>query len=215
MPDFSLSIALEKKILPAVTFDNEENVLPVVETFLKAGLSLMEIPFRTGVAEKAITLIRNNFSGMYIGAGTLLSTDQLHKAINAGAHFGLSPGLNQSVCNEAKRLGFPFIPGVMTPSEMERADELGYTIQKIFPADQLGGVSFLKAMQGPYEQLGIQFIPMGGVNIQNMGAYLLLKNVIAVGGSWLASKELMRVKDYKAIADNIKAALQNIKQINE
>src|SRR5664279_3630921 len=204
MPDFSLSIALAKKILPAVTFDSEENVMPVAATFLKAGLSLMEIPFRTGVAEKAITLIRNNFPGMYIGAGTLLSTDQLHKAINAGAHFGLSPGLNQTVCKEAKRLGFPFIPGVMTPSDIERAGELGYTIQKIFPAEQLGGVSFLKALQGPYEQLGIQFIPMGGVNIKNMGAYLQLKNVIAIGGSWFASKELIAAKNFKAIENNIR-----------
>ncbi len=210
MPDFSLPIALEKKILPAITFAGEEDVLPVAEALLKAGLNVMEIPFRTGIAENAIATIRNNYPEMNVGAGTLLSIHHLHKAIHAGAQFGLAPGLNQLVCNEANREGFPFIPGVMTPSEIELAHGLGYSIQKIFPAEQLGGVSFLKALQGPYEQLSIQFIPMGGVNIKNMSAYLQLKNVIAIGGSWFASNELIASKDYKAIENNIREALQNI-----
>ena len=210
MPDFSLSIAFEKKILPAITFASEEDVLPVAGALLKAGLNVMEIPFRTGIAENAITAIRNNFPEMKVGAGTLLSINHLHKAINAGAQFGLAPGLNQLVCNEANREGFPFIPGAMTPSEIESARELGFTIQKIFPAEQLGGVSFLKALQGPYEQLSIQFIPMGGVNINNMRDYLQLKNVIAIGGSWFASRELIAAKNYKAIEKNITEALRNV-----
>ena len=205
--NFSLTVALRQKILPAVTFDAEAHVLPVAEALLTAGLRVMEIPFRTMVAEKAIAAIRQTFPEMHVGAGTLLSPGQLTKAANAGAHFGLSPGFNQTVCNQAKRMGFPFIPGVMTPSEIELANELGYNIMKLFPAEQIGGISFLKAMLGPYEQLDIKFIPMGGINIGNMVDYINVKNVIAVGGSWMVTRELMEAKKYQEIRDNICAAL--------
>ena len=147
---------------------------------------------------------------MHVGAGTLLTVDQLKKAIDAGAQFGLSSGLNTKVCIEAAAMKFPFIPGVMTPSEIELAYGIGYSIQKLFPAAPLGGTSFLKALLGPYDQLDLQFIPMGGVNISNMNDYLKLKNVIAVGGSWLATKEIMITKNYKAIEANVAEALQNI-----
>jgi 2-dehydro-3-deoxyphosphogluconate aldolase/(4S)-4-hydroxy-2-oxoglutarate aldolase len=207
---FSLQQALQQKILPAITFWNESDALPVAETFLNAGLPVMEITFRTDVAQHAIHAIRKRFPGICVGAGSLLTTEQVHKAIDAGAQFGLSPGLSQ-VCREAADLGFPFIPGVMTPSEIENANSLGYPIQKLFPAEPMGGISYLKAMLGPYEQLNIQFIPMGGVNLNNMHAYLQLKNVIAVGGSWLATNELMSAKNYKAIEQNIAAALLRTK----
>ena len=137
--------------------------------------------------------------------------DKVDKAIDAGAQFGLSPAFNQPVCNEAKLIGFPFVPGVMTPTEIELANEQGFKIQKLFPAEQLGGVSFLKAILAPYEQLKINFIPMGGVNMQNISSYIKLKNVIAVGGSWLATKELMADKNYKAIKNNVEAALAAVK----
>jgi 2-dehydro-3-deoxyphosphogluconate aldolase/(4S)-4-hydroxy-2-oxoglutarate aldolase len=211
MKEFSLTEALKQKILPAITFDAVENALPVAEAFLKAGLYVMEIPFRTQVAEQSIRAIRKTFPELNVGAGTLLTNMQVQKAIDAGAQFGLSPGYNSTVCNEAKRLGLPFIPGVMTPSEIESASEMGFTIQKLFPAEQLGGISFLKAMQGPYEQLDVKFIPMGGVNLDNMADYLKLKNVIAVGGSWMVSKELMMNSNYKTIENNVAAALEKTK----
>ena len=210
--DNLLITALKQRILPAVVFNDEENVLPVAEAFLSAGLNVMEVPVRTSVALNEVRLIRKNFPEMYIGAGTLLTVDFVRKAVDAGAQFGLSSGLNINVCKEAKQLGFPFIPGVMTPSEIELSYELGYSIQKLFPAAQLGGPSFIKAMLGPYEQLNIQFIPMGGVNLSNMNDYLKLKNVIAVGGTWLASKDLMSAKNYKAIQATVIEALQHIKQ---
>jgi len=215
MNEFSLTEALKQKILPAITFDAVDNALPVAEAFLKAGLHVIEIPFRTKVAEQSIGVIRKAFPELNVGAGTLLTNIQVQKAMDAGAHFGLSPGYNSTVCNEAKRLGLPFIPGVMTPSEIESAHEVGFTIQKLFPVEQLGGVSFLKAMQGPYEQLNVKFIPMGGVNLDNMTDYLKLKNVIAVGGSWMVSKELMMNSNYKAIENNVADALAKTKMINK
>lgn len=207
---FILQQVLKQKILPAVTIEDVEHALPVAEAFLKAGLYVMEITFRTEVAAASVNLIRNNFPELYVGAGTLLTVDQLKKAMDAGAQFGLSSGLNSKVCVEAKKLYFPFIPGVMTPSEIELAYELGYSIQKLFPAAQLGGISFLKALLGPYEQLAIQFMPMGGVNLSNMNDYLKQKNVIAIGGSWLVTKELMTSRNYKVIEANVAEALQQI-----
>lgn len=207
---FLLQEALTQKILPAVTIGDAEHALPVAEAFLKAGLYIMEITFRTEAAAASVNLIKKKFPELHVGAGTLLTIDQLRKAIDAGAQFGLSSGLNSKVCIEAKELDFPFVPGVMTPSEIELAYELGYSIQKLFPVAQLGGISFLKALLGPYEQLNIQFIPMGGVNLSNMNDYLKQKNVIAIGGSWLVTKELTHAKNYRAIETNVVEALQRV-----
>lgn len=214
MNDFLIK-ALQQKILPAINIEDAEHVLPVAETFLNAGLNVMEIQFRTQQAAAAIEMLRKNFPEMNIGAGTLLSIEQLHNAINAGAQFGLSPSLNKKICSEAKQLVFPFIPGVMTPGEIEFANELGYAILKLFPAAQLGGAAFIKAMLGPYKQLNVQFIPMGGVNQNNMNDYLTLKNVIALGGSWLATKELILSKNFTAIYNNVVEAISIVKKHND
>lgn len=170
----------------------------------------MEVAFRTEAATHSITEIRKTFPEMTIGAGTILSLAQLQYAIDSGAQFGLSPGYHPDICREAKRLGFPFIPGVMTPSEIESAHAGGYDILKLFPAEQAGGIPFLKSLQGPYEQLGVRFIPMGGVNLQNIDQFVSLKNVIAVGGSWLASRELIDQQDFGTIEKNVREALQKI-----
>lgn len=214
MNDFLLK-ALQQKILPAISFEDAEHVLPVTEAFLNAGLKVMEIQFRTRQAATAIELIRKNFPEMNIGAGTLLSVEQLHNAVDAGAQFGLSPSLNKPICGEARQLGFSFIPGVMTPSEIEFAHQLDYTVLKLFPAAQLGGAAFLKAMLDPYKQLNVQFIPMGGVNQKNIHDYLNLKNVIALGGSWLATKELISNKNFTAIYNNVVEALKIVKEHND
>lgn len=201
---------LKSKLLPAITFADASHALPVAEALLKAGLKVMEVPFRTNEAEKAITAIRNNFPEMKVGAGTLLKPEQIRQAIDAGAEFGLSPGFNPSVGRAALDHDFPFIPGVMTPSEIELSYEMGYSVLKLFPAGQVGGISFLNAMKGPYAQLNLKFIPMGGVNPGNIREYTGLKNVIAVGGSWLATEKLMSEKNYEQIYQHVKEALELI-----
>jgi 2-dehydro-3-deoxyphosphogluconate aldolase/(4S)-4-hydroxy-2-oxoglutarate aldolase len=208
-----LTKALQQKILPAVTIDDVDHALHVAEAFLHAGLHTMEITFRTDAAAKCVELISKKFPEMQLGTGTLLTVDYLQKAINAGAKFGLSSGLNVDVCKEAKAKNFPFIPAVMTPSEIETAYNLGYSILKLFPAAQIGGTAFLKAMLGPYEQLNLHFIPMGGTNPENMNDYLKMKNVIAVGGSWLATKDMIASKNYVAIETAVKEALHRISQL--
>ncbi len=205
-----LHAALQQKILPAVTFYSPDEALPVAEAILAGGLRVMEVAFRTGVAASAISMIRGKFPEMYVGAGTLLSDTQLSHALDAGAQFGLAPGFNPSVCRNAIRHHFPFIPGVMTPSEIELTAEMGFKILKLFPAAQLGGVPFLTAIRTAYVQLEVQFIPMGGVSINNITDYLSLKNVIAVGGSWLATGELVAAKQFGKITEQVREALSKI-----
>jgi len=202
-----LHMALQQKILPAVTFSSAEEVLPVTEALYSGGLRVMEVTFRTSVAADAIQTIRKRFPDLYVGAATLLSDAQVSEALDAGAQFGLAPGFNPAVCDYAIKNNFPFVPGVMTPSEVELAAEKGFTILKLFPSAQIGGPAFLKALHQVYTQLQLQFIPMGGVSLQNMQDYLLQKNVIAVGGSWLASRELISSKQYNIITERVTEAL--------
>ena len=211
MEDEILHNALSRKILPAVTFSSLDDVLPVAEAFRRGGLHVMEVTFRTHVAAEAIRIIRKNLPDLFVGAGTLLSVTQLKQAIDAGAQFGLAPGLNPSLCKSATEMHFPFIPGVMTPSEIELAAEMGFRILKLFPASQLGGVHFLKALQEPYQSLQIKFIPMGGITVGNMAEYLQLENVIAVGGSWLSNVEILKTKQFDKITEAVKEALSKTK----
>lgn len=204
------NILLKERILPAVTFHHAEEALPVAEAILRGGLNIMEIAFRSNAAAESITLIRKRFPEMTVGAGTLLTPTQLTDAMNAGAEFGLAPGFNPNICQLALDKTFPFIPGVMTPSEIELSSAMGFSILKLFPSAQIGGVDFLKAINGPYEQLQLQFIPMGGVNLNNLSDYLALNNVIAVGGSWLAARKLIDAKDYVAIRKNVEEALERV-----
>jgi len=162
---------------------------------------------RTTAAPKAIENIRRHFPEMYLGAGTLLTKELMQQAIEAGAQFGLSAGLNLSICDEAKQLNFPFIPGVMTPSEIDTAAMHGLEIQKVFPVNQIGGADYIKAVQEPYAQLGVHFIPMVGINASNMQRYLQLQTVIAVGGSWVAPKEMIVQKKFAAIEALVAEAL--------
>ena len=202
----------DQKILPAITFHDLNHVAPVCEALSRAGITTMEIAVRTDIAFDAIKMIRNQFPGLTIGAGTILSILQLRAAIDAGAMFGLSPSLNINVVKEAVRHGFSFIPGVMTPSEIESACESGCKVQKLFPASAIGGISFLKAMHGPYAHLNLMFIPMGGVNLHNMNDYLQLANVIAVGGSWLVPDASVKARNFSIIEQNAVDALEMIRK---
>lgn len=200
-----------KKILPAVSFEDPAEAPAVAGAILEGGLNIMEVPLRTANAYQALKNIHAEFPEMNIGAGTILSIEQLHQAAESGAQFGLAPGFNPAVVKEALKLDFPFIPGVMTPSEIEIALEMGCKILKLFPASQVGGLGMLKALEGPYGHTGVKFIPMGGVNILNIKSFIQEKNVIAVGGSWLATKTLIAAHNFSRITTNVSEALQAIK----
>jgi 2-dehydro-3-deoxyphosphogluconate aldolase/(4S)-4-hydroxy-2-oxoglutarate aldolase len=183
--------ALAKRIVPVVVLDKAEWACPLAEALMRAGLDVMEITFRTAAAEAAIRAIASRFPAVCVGAGTLLTAEQVRRARDAGARFGVAPGMNPAILQAAREAGLAMIPGVMTPTEVEAAMERGCRILKFFPAEAAGGVKLLKALSGPYGHTGVQFIPTGGIDAKNMRDYLALPAVAAVGGSWMVEKKLI------------------------
>lgn len=182
---------LAKRIVPVVVLDSAESAEPLAEALLAGGLDIMEITFRTAAAEESIRRISSRFPEILVGAGTLLEKEQVLRAKDAGAVFGLAPGLNPEIVAAARDAGMRFSPGVMTPGEVEQALSLGCRLLKFFPAEAAGGVSMLKALAGPYAHTGVKFIPTGGVSLGNLAAYLKLPIVAAIGGSWMVDKQLV------------------------
>jgi 2-dehydro-3-deoxyphosphogluconate aldolase/(4S)-4-hydroxy-2-oxoglutarate aldolase len=195
------------RIVPVVALDREDLAEPLAETLLRAGLDVMEITFRTAAAAAAILRITTRFKEMLVGAGTLLDPDQVRKAVEAGAQFAVAPGLNESVVTAAQESGIEIMPGVMTPSEVDKAMSLACRTLKFFPAEQAGGVAMLKALEGPYGHTGVRFIPTGGINPGNMGSYLQCPSVVAIGGSWMVEKKLIAARDWIQIEQLTRAAL--------
>jgi 2-dehydro-3-deoxyphosphogluconate aldolase/(4S)-4-hydroxy-2-oxoglutarate aldolase len=188
-----------KRIVPVVALDHEELAEQLAETLLKAGLDVMEITFRTAAAAPGIRRIAARYPEMLLGAGTLLEPDQVQKAAAAGARFAVAPGLNEQVLAAARRAGIEMMPGVMTPTEVEKALALECRTLKFFPAEQAGGVAMLKALEGPYGHTGVRFVPTGGINRNNMLQYLERPSVVAIGGSWMVEKKLIAAQDWLQI----------------
>lgn len=187
------------RVLPVVVIDDAALAVPLAEALVAGGLPTIEITLRTPAALAAISAIRKAMPQMLVGAGTILSVEQLQQAVDAGAQFGVSPGLNEAVVARAHELKVPFFPGVMTPGEVERARSAGCNVLKFFPAEAAGGLAMLQALAGPYSHAGIKFIPTGGIKRESLAAYLAQPIVFAVGGSWLAEKKLLTAKDWPAI----------------
>lgn len=191
-----------------VVLDREEDAEPLAKALLDGGLDIMEITFRTPAAEGSIRRIAKAFPEILLGAGTLLGRDQILRAKDAGAVFGLAPGLNPSSVAAAKDCGLQFSPGVMTPSEVEQAMALGCNLLKFFPAETAGGVGMLKALAGPYGHTGVKFIPTGGVGSKNLADYLSLPIVAAIGGSWMVDKALVAAGRWSEITRLTEEALE-------
>jgi 2-dehydro-3-deoxyphosphogluconate aldolase / (4S)-4-hydroxy-2-oxoglutarate aldolase len=196
-----------RRVVPVVVLDDVAAAIPLAETLLSAGLDVMEITFRTAAAPPAIHAISLAFPQMLIGAGTLLTPAQVEQAVASGARFGVAPGLSEAVIQSADTHGLPMLPGVMTPSEIERAIGLGCRLLKFFPAELAGGVKMLEALWGPYAQTGVSFVPLGGVNAKNMADYLALPAVAAIGGSWMVAPKLIAARDWSAIESLTREAL--------
>ena len=199
---------LDKRVVPVAVIDKAEDAVLVAEALQAGGLDIIEVTFRTAAAGDAIKQIAAKFPQMLVGAGTILTGDQVRKAIDCGAKFGVSPGLNEKVVAQANSLKLPFVPGVMTPSEVERAMDLGCKLLKFFPAENAGGVKMLKALAGPYGHTGVKFIPLGGVTAMNAAEYLALPIVGAIGGSWLIEKSVVAERNWQEITRRTAAILQ-------
>ena len=166
----------------------------------------MELTLRTPAAFDALRRIRSEVPELYAGVGTILFPDQVARVKASGAAYGVSPGFNPAVVDAAREAGLPFAPGVATPSEIEAAYGKGCDVVKVFPAEPLGGLPYIKAIAAPYSHLGIAYIPLGGVSMKNLESYLEWPEVLAVGGSWLATRDLIKAKDWDAISRNCEEA---------
>jgi len=193
------------KIVPVIAIDDVAHALPLADALIAGGLPVAEITFRSPVAAEVIRLITRERPQMIVGAGTVLSAETLDVAQASGTVFGVAPGLNPRVVAHAQAQGFPFMPGVATPSDIEAGLALGCVCQKFFPAEALGGVKMLSALSAPYQHTGVRFMPTGGITAANARDYLALKTVLAVGGTWIAKKEDMTAGRWDAITANCQA----------
>lgn len=209
--DPSLAARIEScGIIAVLIVDREQDAVPLAKALLAGGVNVMELTLRTEAALGALRCIKAEVPEMIAGVGTILTTDQLQQAIEAGAAFGVSPGVNPRVLAAAREAGLSFAPGVVTPTDMEVALEHACKLLKFFPAEPSGGLSYLKAAAAPYLHLGIKFIPLGGINAGNMSSYLSNPLISALGGSWLAPKELIQNKDWAKITKLASDAVQTI-----
>ena len=194
-------------VVPVVAVDTPDNGLRLCEALLAGGLPVAEITFRTEAAEATIRAAAGSFPEIALGAGTVLSVDQLRRAMDAGAKFAVAPGCNPAVVTAAVESGFAFAPGVCTPSDIEMALSLGVRTLKFFPAEAAGGVKMLKSLIAPYGHLGIEFCPTGGVNQDNMMSYLALPEVAFVGGTWLAKKDMIAAGEWERVTELARLAV--------
>jgi 2-dehydro-3-deoxyphosphogluconate aldolase/(4S)-4-hydroxy-2-oxoglutarate aldolase len=195
-PDTIADRLAEVRVVPVTSFETADQAQATGAALLRGGITCIEVTFRTSAAAAAIAQVRE-LDGLLVGAGTLLSAQQVREAFDAGAQFGVAPGTNLSVIETALELGLPFFPGVATPSEIEQARSLGIEIMKVFPAGPIGGPSFLKAVAAVYPE--VRFIPTGGIDAGTVADYLAVPSVLAVGGSWIAPANLIREGRYDEI----------------
>ncbi|AQQ08543.1 Putative KHG/KDPG aldolase [Sedimentisphaera cyanobacteriorum] len=195
-----------ERVVATVVIDDKDNAAGLAETLLEAGMNSIELTLRTDEAIEAIKVIKNKYPQMLVGAGTVLTREQVRQAADAGAEFAVSPGLNPEVVEEAMKAGLPFAPGVCTPSDVEQALSYNCKHLKFFPAEPLGGIKYLKSMSAPYRHTGISFFPLGGINADNFTDYLKQDYVFAAGGSWLAPREAISKGEWKLISDLCKDA---------
>lgn len=198
-------------IIAVLIIDREEDAVPLARALLAGSVNVMELTLRTPAAIPALRRIRAEVPEMIGGVGTILSLDQLAETVAAGAAFGVAPGVNPRILAAARDAGLSFAPGVCTPSDMEIAIEAGCKLLKFFPAEPMGGLAYLKAAAAPYLHLGVKFVPLGGINGKNMASYLADPLIAALGGSWLAPKELIAAQDWAAITDLARAAMETIR----
>lgn len=201
----------QQRLICVVAIDQPDQALPLAQALIAGGLNTIEVTFRTAGAADAIARIRQSLPGAIVGAGTLLSADQVKEAVDAGAQFGVSPGLSEAVSNAAHESNLPLFPGVVTPTEIIRALDLGWKHLKFFPAETFGGMSALKALIGPFGHTGVKFIPTGGITAGTLSNYLAIPQVAAVGGSWMADRKLVSEKQWNKITALATEASQILK----
>ena len=186
-------------VVPVVVLDDAKDAAPLAKALVEGGLPCAEVSFRTAAAEESIKIMTSEYPDMFVGAGTVLTIDQVDRAVAAGAKFIVSPGFDQEIVDYCISKDIPVFPGCITPSEVAQAVKRGLKVVKFFPAEQFGGVATIKAMAAPY--VGLKFMPTGGISAKNLENYLSCDKIVACGGSWMVKGDLVKAGKF----DEIKA----------
>jgi 2-dehydro-3-deoxyphosphogluconate aldolase/(4S)-4-hydroxy-2-oxoglutarate aldolase len=195
-------------IIPVIKIDDAAKAVPLAKALIAGGIPCAEVTFRTAQGEEAMRLINKEVPDILLGAGTVLSTAQVDKAIAAGAKFIVSPGFNPKVVSYCVGKGIPITPGCSSPSDIEQALEMGLEAVKFFPAEQSGGLDYIKAVSAPYSSMN--FIPTGGINAQNIVKYLGFEKILACGGSWMVNADLINAGDFDRITSLCREAMLSL-----
>lgn len=200
-------------IVPVVVLNNASDAEPLAEALINGGLPCAEVTFRTEAAEDSIMLMSKKFPEMFVGAGTVLTTEQVDRAIGAGAKFIVSPGFNPKVVEYCLKNNYPITPGIMTPTELEMALGFGLDVVKFFPAENAGGLKMIKAMSAPYTMM--KFMPTGGINAENVGEYLACDKILACGGSWMVKGDLIKGGNFAEIEKLTAEAAEIVRKVRK
>ena len=198
-------------IVPVVVLNDAKDAEPLAKALCNGGLPCAEVTFRTDAAEESIRIMSEKYPEMLVGAGTVLTTEQVDRAVAAGAKFIVSPGLNPKIVKYCVEKNIPITPGICTPSEAEKAIENGLEVVKFFPAEPAGGLKMIKAMAAPYT--GLKFMPTGGINATNVKEYLAYDKILACGGSWMVKGSLVEAGEFDKIEAMTKEAVEIVKEV--
>lgn len=200
----------EMGIVPVVVLEDAVAAAPLAQALIQGGLPCAEVTFRTPAAKDAIGIMAEQFPDMLVGAGTVLTIQQVDDAVSAGAKFIVSPGFNPHIVSYCVEKQIPIIPGCSTPSDIEQALEYNLKVVKFFPAEAAGGLSMIKAIAAPY--VGVRFMPTGGINTSNVRSYLAFDRILACGGSWMVPKDMVKEGNFEKIKELTREAVQIVRE---
>lgn len=201
----------EALVVPVVVLNDAKDAEPLAKALVEGGLPCAEVTFRTEAAEESIRRMATKYPEMLVGAGTVLTIDQVERAVNAGAKFIVSPGFDPEIVDYCIEKDIPVFPGCITPSEVAQAVKRGLKVVKFFPAEQFGGVATIKAMAAPYGM--VKFMPTGGINAKNLKDYLSCDKILCCGGSWMVKGDLIKAGEFDKICELTKEAVALAKEI--
>ena len=193
-------------VIPVIVIDDVQKAVPLAKALVAGGLNVLEVTFRTAAAAESIAAIRREVPEAIVGAGTVITPEMARAAKDAGAVFGVAPGFDPVVVAAAKEVGLPFCPGIATASELSQALTAGAPMVKFFPAEAAGGAKMIKNLLGAFRFTGVKFMPTGGINLSNVGDYLAIPEVVAVGGTWIVPKQAVADGDWAEITRLAKEA---------
>ena len=201
----------EMGVVPVVVLNDAKDAAPLAKALCEGGLPCAEVTFRTDAAEESIRIMAEQFPEMLLGAGTVLTTEQVDRAVAAGAKFIVSPGFDPEIVDYCIEKGILILPGCITPSEIAQAVKRGLSVVKFFPAEQFGGVATIKALAAPYTS--VKFMPTGGISAKNLPDYLGFKKMVACGGSWMVKGDMIAAGEFDKIREMTAEAVALVKEI--